>query len=330
MSVIENLVLDPADRHIYLSSEYAIKNQNDTSDCIFRMSSNVSTSNDNYVMGVAVRSVSIPHTYYNMYGNNFKITANGVTHILTLPSGQYTSTSLASSVQTLVRNAFSWDNFVCEYRSDVNQFRFYDLESSPEIPFTFEYTESNCYYELGLKNLFYGATSQVSSTWLYNSVGVIFGTAIFNNVGPSDISTFWNLATNIPSKNLQLQCADLSGFHGVYIGFANYNCASLTSYNQLQQTNVLARIPIASAFGSIDNYEPATLLYHYFPNAMLSELHFVLLGDDGQRLNMNGVDWCMSLHVKYFLKTSPEVEAFGMIPGASMREVQMLGGRRVI
>ena len=330
MSVVENIILDPSDRHIYLSSEYAVKNQNDTSDCVFRMSNNITTSNDNYVMGIAVRTASIPHTYYNMFGYNFKMTVNGVTKLFVLPSGQYTATILASTIQTLVRNAYLWTSFTCEYRSDINQFRFYDVESSPEVFFKFEYIQNNCYYEMGLKSLYYGTTPEVSSKSIYNTDGILFGSAIFNAVGPSDVSSTWNTSNNQNSKSFELQCADVSGFHGVYIGLVNFNCASQTSYNNLQQTNVLARIPITSAFGSIDNYEPATLLYHYFPNAMLSELHFVLLGDNGQRLNMNGVDWCMSLHVKFSLKNSPEIENYGMAPGASMREIQMMGGRRVI
>jgi hypothetical protein len=176
--------------------------------------------------------------------------------------------------------------------------------------------------------LYYGTTRAVASSAILSSTGVHVGDGIWNLIGPSDLTLFWELQA--ARGNPQLQCADLSGFHGVYIGIVNYNCASLTSYNDLQQANILARIPINSAFGSIDVYEPATILYHYFPNAMLSELHFVLLGDNGHVLNMNGIDWCMSLHVKYFLKNSPEVEGRGMNPGASMREMQILGGRRVI
>ena len=60
------------------------------------------------VKSMSVRNVEIPMTFYNIsssLGNNyFSITASLIQHILTIPDGQYTSTTLTNAINTQIQS----------------------------------------------------------------------------------------------------------------------------------------------------------------------------------------------------------------------------------
>jgi hypothetical protein len=122
---------------------------------------------------------------------------------------------------------------------------------------------------------------------------------------------------------------DLSGFHGVYIQLQGYSSNSVASYNGLNQAAILARMPIRNPFGAIETYEPDNIAYVPLPNAALTDLHIILVGDDGQQLNLHGIDWTMTMHVKYAAIRSPALSTERLLPADTLATTQLFGGRRV-
>jgi len=312
MSKEETIILTPAERYIHLSSEYAIKASQDSSQCRFPVGAPIGQATDQYCMSIGIHNATIPHTWYNMDGYNWKIYFQNYavpftgTLTGTLPNGNYTTATLASSVQASVRAAqFAAglpNTFTVAYDASTNFFTFTDGATGPgaQNAWGFVEVENDCYLELGLRSLHYREVTQLFS----NTNGVQ-----------------WSLQA--PSM------CDLSGYHGIFINLIGYTSNALTSYNGLNQASVLARVPIKQPFGAIETYEPENITYVPVPNAVLTDLQITLTGDDGLPLELNGVDWTMTLHIKYssIRRQDPPVDR--MLPASSIMETQLYGGRRV-
>ena len=306
MSAVDEIVLDPADRYIHLSSEYSIQNGG-TFDCTFPMSAPLATTNDNYCMSMGVRSASIPHSFYNMYGYNWSIQVGNVVRSGSIPRGNYSSVSMATALELSITAAMAIAPAVTgvwtvTYSSTTNYF---SVTSTGPDAWAFLYVDGSLYYELGLRALARAATRIVYA----------------QQDGPNFV---------LDNRVSLLLGADLSGFHSVYVNIIGFNTAGLVSYNQLQQSSVLARIPISQSFGSIETYEPDIIAYHFLPGANLTSLHLVLTGDNGLPLDLNGLDWTMTLSIQFSALRRPEISGEQVLPASTYLEANLFGGRRVI
>lgn len=309
MSATEDVILSPGERYLHLSSEYATEAQRGTSDVRFRVNSAVSSGNEQYCMAVGVHNASIPHTWYNIFGTRFTIYFGygGVTTVSgNIPRKNYTATTLASAFQTAV-NAAMVDaglaaTFVVTYDSETNYMQFSNSVVALVAPWYFVAVEDSCYLELGLRFLAQGRSSSVVSR--------------LNAGGTAYIVT--------PGAMV-----DLSAFHGVYINMQSHVSNAQASYNGLNQTSILARVPVRQPFGGIETFEPQHIEYVYLPNASLTDINITLTGDDGDLLELNGVDWTLTLHVKYMAIRPPVVAQESMLPADSLMTTQLYGGRRV-
>lgn len=303
MSSLQEIILTPAEKFIHLSSEYALETNSSPADCHFRVSLPVTTSNESYCMLVGVHNATIPHSWYNIFGVNWSITFyyNSIGKLSgTIPYQNYSPTLLASSLQTSVNNALiaagSTATFSVTYTETTNYMTFNNSGGN----FVFEYVPQSIYLELGLRFLYQGKITSVSSA--------------FNG------TTF----TITPSAMV-----DLSAFHGIYVLFQGYNSNALSSYSNLSQTPILARIPIQQPFGAIETYEPSNITYVPLPTASLTDIHISLVGDDGEQLALNGLDWTMTLHVKYAAIRQPEAPTEKYLAAGSMFQEQVFGGRKL-
>jgi len=302
MTSLQEIILTPAEKYIHLSSEYALETNSSTADCHFRVSLPVSTSNESYCMLVGVHNATIPHSWYNVFGVKWSISFlyNSIGTLSgTIPNQNYNPTTLAAAMQTSVNSALvaagSSATFSVSYNSATNYMTFNNSAGN----FTFQYTPQSIYLELGFRFLYQGKITSVSST--YN--GVTY------TVTPSAM-------------------VDLSAFHGIYVLFQGYNSNALSSYSNLSQTPILARIPIQQPFGAIETYEPSNITYVPLPTASLTDIHISLVGDDGEQLSLNGLDWTMTLHVKYAAIRQPEAPTEKYMAAGSMFQEQLFGGRK--
>jgi hypothetical protein len=140
------------------------------------------------------------------------------------------------------------------------------------IQFQLSYVSNNLYYEIGFRDI-WKTNNTITATkfdtntnrWILESTGIV----------------------------------DLSGFHSIYVALVNVPSNNIASYNGLQRSNIICRIPITSTFQSLEVFEPHNITYVSLYDRTLQDLHIQLLDDDGNLLQMNGVDWSMTLHVKF-------------------------------
>lgn len=309
MSTPTEIILSPAERYLHLSSEYSRDPSLNTSNCIFRLAAPVISPNEKYVMSIGVHNASIPHTWYNIFGRNWSIYFGylGIGTLTgTIPDQNYTATSLASALQTSVNAALvaagGSATFSVTYNSDNN---FYTLSNSIVAgtnPWYFVYTTGSIYYELGLRNLYYRRASTTVS-------------------GLNATSTAYVLTP--PAA------CDLSAFHSVYMNLIGYPSNSQSSYANLAQTSVIARIPVKNPFLAIEQYEPNNIVYMPMPGASLSDLQITLTGDDGLPLDLHGADWTATLHIKFSALREAELSNTYLTP-TNIMQTQVFGGRRAI
>lgn len=311
MSVEETLILSPTERFLHLSSEYATETLRGTAECKFRVTHPVSPSNDSYCMAIGIHNASIPHTWYNVYGTRFRMWFSNVAGNIiegAIPAKNYTITGFITAMQTAINAQLTAASqpatFVVAYNSDTNFITYsYDVVAL-QSPWYFLYVDQNCYLEQGLRLLSSGRVNTVAST--LTTVGVA------------------NLFTLTPAAMV-----DLSSFHGVYVNLVNSTSNQQASYSSLAMTNIIARIPVRNPFGAIETYEPDNITYVYMPGASLTDIHIGLTGDDGSILDLHGVDWTMTMHVKYMAIRQPESPIQRGMPVGTIQSMQGVGGRVV-
>lgn len=307
MSRPEEIILSPAERYVHLSSEFATNAGNDTSNCVFRFSTPISSPNEQYVMSIGVHNASIPHTWYNYSGRNWKLYLGylGVTTISgTIPDQNYTAVDYAAALQTSIRAAQTAAGlsatFVVTYDSNTNFFTLSNSIVASTPAWYFMSVSGSIYYDLGLRDLFYNrATTAVSAL----------------NAG----STAYVLTP--PAA------CDLSGYHSVYMNIIGYSTNSICSYAGLAPTASIARIPVRQPFTAIESFEPNNVEYTPVPGQSLVNLQVVLVGDDGAPLDLHGADWTATIHVKFSALRAPELATANMTP-QNIMQTQIYGGRR--
>jgi hypothetical protein len=260
-------------------------------------------------MAIGVHNATIPHTWYNVAGFRFSLWFSNVPGNIvagSIPTKNYTATSLASALQTAINTLLAAAGqpatFVVAYNGETNYMTFSYNVVALQSPWYFVATENNCYLECGLRALSFGRTSAVISS--INSAGTAF-----ELTAPAMV--------------------DLSRFHGIYINLLSSTSNAHASYVDLAMTNILARVPVRNPFGAVETYEPDNVTYMYVPGGTLTDIHIALTGDNGSVLDLNGVDWTMSLHVKYMAIRQPEAPIERVLPASTMTGVQAMGGRRV-
>jgi hypothetical protein len=105
------------------------------------------------------------------------------------------------------------------------------------------------------------------------------------------------------------QVVDLSGTSSIYI------TSNLNTQNYLNgvQSNVLVKVPVLSDMGTILVYQNPSLIPSRLTNRYVNMISVNLLDDSGDLLDLNGLDWAISLQVDYIytpLYKPPSVQSF--------------------
>jgi hypothetical protein len=307
MSTPEEIILSPAERYVHLSSEFAVNAGRDTSNCSFLFTSPVASPNEQYIMSIGVHNASIPHTWYNISGRRWSLYLGylGVTSISGIIANKnYTAVSYAAELQASIRAAQAAaglaQTFVVTYDTETNFFTLSNSIIASTPAWYFMSVPNSIYYDLGLRDLYYGRATTASSA--LNTGGTAY--------------------VMIPPA----QC-DLSGFHSVYMNIIGYSTNALCSYASLSPTSTIARIPVRAPFTAIESFEPDNIEYTPLPGQALSSIQVVLVGDDGTPLDLHGADWTATLHVKFAALRAPE-QASAMMTPQNLMQTQVYGGRR--
>jgi hypothetical protein len=272
---MQQVLLSPTEQYIHLGSEYAVGRYNtnnfiaQNADVHFNITEPIGDSRaQNYVMCIGVHNASIPHTWTNMiHGYSFtyqRLGSNKLT--LFVPKTHYTGESLAAAMQLAIENKGNNDISII-YDDNTGKMVISDI-----VQFQLAYTSNNIYYEIGFRDIWKTENTVTSinydittSRWTLESTGIV----------------------------------DLSGFHSIYVALVNVASNNIASYNGLQRGSIISRIPITSSFQSLEVFEPNNITYVTLYDRTIQDLHLQLLDDDGNLLQMNGVDWSMTLHVKF-------------------------------
>jgi len=282
-SRVDTVILSPRSTYLHLSTEYAINNGS-TTNVSFPVADAVTANTDNYAMLVGVHNFTLPHAWYNLNGYRFSVTIlpNTLaipinTFTVTIPTQNYTATLLASVLSDVLSTlavtlGYAANFWTMQYDSASNYFT---LLCASAIPFAINSLESNCYYELGAKKL------------------------------------YWNLSPLSGSGGIlrSPDMADLTGPNGVYVNLLNHNTYQRPSYQGLTQSNILCRVPVDTAFGAVQVYMPDNIQYSAFPGAALSSLNITLTDDAGRPLQLNNVDWTMTLHITFVEIAKPIMDS---------------------
>lgn len=275
MTSVQQVLLNPTEQYIHIGSEYAVGRYNTSnfiaqnSDVHFNITEPIGDSRaQNYVMCIGIHNASIPHTWTNMiHGYNFtyqRIGSNKFT--LSVPRTHYTGETLAAAMQLAIENK-GINGVIITYDDNIGK-----MVISDDYQFQLSYTSNNIYYEIGFRDIW--KTDNTITSIIFN-----------NNTNK------WVLeSTGI---------VDLSGYHSIYVALVNVPSNNIASYNGLQRGSIICRIPITSSFQSLEVYEPNNVPYVTLYDRTIQDLHIQLLDDDGNLLQMNGVDWSMTLHVKF-------------------------------
>lgn len=114
-------------------------------------------------------------------------------------------------------------------------------------------------------------------------------------------------AYNLPYTNtlyISTQCCDLAGTSSVYIQSDNMSIQNLSSSNK--QTGILGKVIVNSPPGSYIFYQPSTPQYFVLSNA-LSYININLVDDDNNYIDLNGLNWSLTLSVEYFRKRTDTI-----------------------
>jgi hypothetical protein len=106
--------------------------------------------------------------------------------------------------------------------------------------------------------------------------------------GPAD-GAAW-ISTNVP---------DASGHHNLQIA-SNLPTGSIDSNND-QRSNILAKIPINSPFGSMILYTGSVTSGVLLDTRAISQVRLAIVDHEGQLLNLNGVRWNASLLLQFIV-----------------------------
>lgn len=282
----------PESQYIHISSEFADVINNDTSSCTFTLKRPIISSDPGYALMIGLVNATIPHTWYNLYGTawSFEIlnVPDGTRLTGNIPNQNYTATQLAAAVQLSIQNALTAAGvagvFTCTYNPATAKLTFIH----DQYVFRFVQVANSVYTEIGMPILYDGAIDNYHSTF----------TAPYTLQSPGIV--------------------DLSNHHGIYICLSNTK-PTLVSYNGMQYSQVLTRMPVMGTFTSIETYEATIIQYRLVndDNYHLHDFTVQLRGDDGRLLQMNQVNWTMTLHAKFVKIESKPV---GTQPGIAVSE----------
>lgn len=267
-------------------------------DTLFRENSNQLSSDFTYklpdpindILSLRLSSIDIPSSWYTISENNnnntfiintIKNTNPTVSHIITIPEGNYSSDELVDFINNNYLNASNPSNDLkyIQVSNNPNSLKTLFEVTNPPANFRFEVI-FNIQNELGNVNIF--------------NIGWLLG---FRN------NTYSNIIYSIESEGL----LDVGGNRYIYISLEDYQSNKSNHHLVYFQNNsindsILAKIYLYNGRFSLNIIEDDpinnTKLRNYFGPIKLSKFHIKLLDKYGNIINLNNMDYSFSLELE--------------------------------
>jgi hypothetical protein len=210
----------------------------------------------NESIGLALHSVSIPYTFYNVdqYSNKFQVRAVGAPAWIdiTVTPGCYNVKQLASAVKALLDSNLG-STFSIVYSTIQNSLTFVDTQSTSEFEFNFNVINS-IYRQLGFQETTYSSTS-------------------YTLVSSSAVTLF-------PYQSVFIHCDAILGDSQDSMG---------------RQADILERVPVLQP-GALVFFRPTSTQQKFLVNRKaLYGFRLYLTYDRITPVDTRGVDWEISL-----------------------------------
>ena len=251
---------------IYLNSKTATQYLDDNvANCIFTIP-NIEIDILKEDVYVAVRNAVLPYSWYvvNSTNNKLDMTIDGTLYSISIPLGNYNVNTLLTQLKSLIDalqilHSIS-GTFSITYLTKLNKFYFVHTTQS----FSFRST-STCLELLG-----------------------------FN-----DGQTY--IASAVPNQQLKHELTSTIGINlfvvrAVYVNSNNFILQNINSSTP-SNAGILASISVTGNPNSIIHYENTTSKHkiHHLNN--INNLHIKLTDQDGDLLELNGINWSMTLEI---------------------------------
>ena len=251
---------------IYLNSKTATQYLDDNvADSIFTIP-NIEIDILKEDVYVAVRNAVIPYSWYvvNSTNNKLDMTIDGTLYSISIPLGNYNVNTLLTQLKSLIdalqiQHSIS-GNFTITYLAKLNKFYFVHTTKS----FSFRST-STCLELLGFK----------------------------------DGQTF--IASVVPNQQLKHELTSTIGINlfvvrAVYVNSNNFILQNINSSTP-SNAGILASISVTGNPNSIIHYENTTSKHKIHTLNNINNLHIKLTDQDGDLLELNSINWSMTLEL---------------------------------
>jgi hypothetical protein len=235
------------------------------------------------VKSIEIMNIEIPITYYNIsmnLGNSyFKVmtTSNTSSQVITIPDGQYTGTTLATAINTLLSHS-SYTNL--QYVFDGSGSIFKTANSAVKIEFDIDSTGNNDKFNFKSK------------------LGWLLG---FRN-------TIYTITT---ANTISEAIVDLNGPRYLYLAIDEFNKSTQNSFitplsTSMINKKIIARVAMNNIMWPYGNVAAFTHLNglttdvrHYTGAIDLLKLNVQLLNDNGIPMQLNGLDFSFLIRVRH-------------------------------
>lgn len=256
---------------IYLNSKTATQYlDNNVADCIFTIP-NIELDILKEDVYVSVRNAVLPYSWYvvNSTNNKLDLTIDGTSYTINFPLGNYNVNTLATQLKSLIdalQTQHGHDgDLTITYLAKTNKYYFFHSRHQ----FSFLST-STCLELLGFKD---GQT--------YVASALPFQTHKHELTSTIGINLFVVRAVYVNSNNFILQ-----------------NINSSTPSN----ASILASISVTGNPNSIIHYENTTSKHKIHTLNNINNLHIKLTDQDGDLLELNSINWSMTLELTIIQK----------------------------
>ena len=251
---------------IYLNSKTATQYlDNNVADCIFTIP-NIEIDILKEDVYIAVRNAVIPYSWYvvNSTNNKLDITIDGTAYSISIPLGNYNVNTLATQIKTeidaiQIQHSIS-GTFSISYLGKLNKYHYFHTTKQ----FSFLST-STCFELLGFK----------------------------------DGQTY--IASALPFQQIKHELTSTIGINLFVVRaiYVNSNNFILQNINNSTPSNagILASISVTGNPNSIIHYENTTSKHKIHTLNNINNLHIKLTDQDGDLLELNSINWSMTLEI---------------------------------
>ena len=266
-------------KKVYIDSRYKSNDSVSNSDFKFELKEALDLP-DNTVC--YIDDISIPHTWYTIEDYNNKLYIEGTNpdlslsaSILTVKNGNYTASSLSSTLNSILQTRFPNDNFSCIYNVSVGT-----ITISSTMNFRIMTDEM-------AKSL------QGNIAGWYGNNNEEIGQPDYNNLQSiNEVLRYSILA--VPDTTFESGFVDLLNVHNIYIHSSNLG--HFNSIGVRGENTIIKKVPVSSSFGYL--IMDSVVAPHDkidVSRQLIKTLNFTLKNVHGNTINLHGAHISFSL-----------------------------------